>query len=104
MVVVINLRDCKDWGKPGDVRIDRKTKWGNPFPTKNGSALERIRVIEAYEHHLLLSLSRGELDIRELIDAKRLGCWCKPEACHGDLLKELIEDLKGYYEARSLGQ
>lgn len=21
----------------------------------------------------------------------RLGCWCKPEACHGDVLVELLE-------------
>jgi len=23
---------------------------------------------------------------------KTLGCWCKPEACHGDVLLELLQD------------
>lgn len=25
------------------------------------------------------------------LEGKNLGCWCKPEACHGDILVELIE-------------
>jgi hypothetical protein len=25
------------------------------------------------------------------LKAKVLGCWCKPEACHGDILVEIIE-------------
>jgi hypothetical protein len=28
---------------------------------------------------------------REEFRGKVLGCWCKPEACHGDVLIELIE-------------
>jgi hypothetical protein len=25
------------------------------------------------------------------LKGKRLGCWCKPDACHGDVLIELVE-------------
>lgn len=32
-------------------------------------------------------------DIMEL-DGKTLGCWCKPQACHCDVLVEIIEELK----------
>lgn len=27
------------------------------------------------------------------LKGKRLGCWCKPKACHADVLVELIEEL-----------
>ena len=29
-VEVVNLRTCVDWGKPGDIRVDRTTKWCAP--------------------------------------------------------------------------
>lgn len=29
------------------------------------------------------------------LKGKRLGCWCKPAPCHGDVLVELIEELSG---------
>jgi hypothetical protein len=25
------------------------------------------------------------------LDGRTLGCWCKPLACHGDILVELLE-------------
>ena len=35
-------------------------------------------------------------DLLELIPAelkdKRLGCWCKPEKCHGDILVEIADN------------
>jgi Domain of unknown function (DUF4326) len=47
MVEIINLRTCKDWGKPGDIIIDRRTKWGNPFIMQNES--QRDEVCDKYE-------------------------------------------------------
>jgi hypothetical protein len=90
MVEVVNMQNCKPpWGQPGDVRIDRKTKWGNPFVMQSES--ERDRVCNMYEgRFLVMSLSKV-LDIAEIADAKRLGCWCKPKRCHGDFLKRKID-------------
>lgn len=76
--------------EPYDVRIDRRSKWGNPFeipkPERPG---DRDRVIAQYREYIL-----GEpqllADLPEL-RGKRLGCWCKPLACHGDVLVELLE-------------
>ena len=35
-------------------------------------------------------------ELLELIPAelkdKRLGCWCKPEKCHGDILVEIADN------------
>lgn len=69
-----------------DIYIGRPSKWGNPFEIgKDGS---REDVIQKYQDwiltqdHLLLS-------VPELKD-KVLGCWCAPEACHGDILLKLL--------------
>lgn len=70
-----------------DVRIDRATQWGNPFVIgKDGT---REQVIAKYEEWIQ---TRPDLlaDL-PLLKGKRLGCWCKPEACHGDVLVKLIE-------------
>jgi hypothetical protein len=71
-----------------DVYIGRPSKWGNPFEIgKDGT---REEVIEKYKKYLL---SRPNLlkDISEL-KGKILGCWCKPLACHGDILAELADE------------
>lgn len=73
-----------------DVLIARPSKWGNPFAIgKDGT---RKEVIEKYEQWI-----RSQPDLmNELLelDHKVLGCWCKPNACHGDVLVKLIEEYK----------
>lgn len=73
---------------PYDVRIDRASKWGNPFVV--GRDGTREEVIASYEQwvltqpHLMTSLP-------ELKD-KVLGCWCSPKACHGNVLARLADE------------
>jgi hypothetical protein len=70
-----------------DVYIGRGSKWGNPFMIgRDGS---RQDVIEQFEQYLT---SSPELmaALPELND-KVLGCFCKPKACHGDILKYYAE-------------
>lgn len=68
-----------------DIYIGRPSKWGNPYEIgKDGT---RKQVIQLYREYILsnkeLMSSLGELK------GKRLGCWCKPLPCHGDVLDEL---------------
>jgi hypothetical protein len=72
---------------PYEVYIGRPSKWGNPFEIgKNGT---RQQVIEKYRAWILsqpqLIAALGELR------GKVLGCWCKPQPCHGDVLTELAD-------------
>lgn len=68
-----------------DVRIDRQTKWGNPFVIgKDGTRSEVIRKFEKY----LKSKPELMAALPELA-GKTLGCWCAPQACHGDVLLRL---------------
>jgi polynucleotide 5'-kinase involved in rRNA processing len=78
-----------------DIAIDRSSKWGNPFTHKDGTMAKfkvatREEAIEKYREYILnneeLMSSLDELK------GKVLGCWCKPKACHGDILVELIEN------------
>ncbi len=75
-----------------DVYIGRKTRdmpgsiWGNPYIVgKDGT---REEVIEKYKEYIL---SKPELLAQlESLRGKILGCWCSPQACHGDVLIELL--------------
>lgn len=77
---------CKK--EPFDILIDRRTKWGNPF--RIGIHGTRDEVIAKYREWIL---TKPDL-LAELytLRGKRLGCWCKPEACHGDVLVDLIHE------------
>lgn len=73
-----------------DVYIGRPSKWGNPFSI--GPDGTRQEVIEKYRTWLLNN-EELLLQIMEL-DGKTLGCWCKPKACHGDVLIEVLNEIK----------
>lgn len=79
-----------------DVYIGRPTKWGNPFSHKKGTQAKflvssREEAIEAFRKWITEGDGMHLLsDIGEL-KGKTLGCWCKPLACHGDVLAELAD-------------
>jgi hypothetical protein len=99
MVEVVNMRKCDPpWGQPGDVRIDRATKWGNPYPITDTDS--RDAVLFKYTWYIVNAMENKELNITELTDARRLGCWCKPKACHGDILKKAIEQYNDNQQKR----
>lgn len=59
-----------------------KSKWHNPFHISEGQP--RGSTLDRFEAYLR---SRPDLlaDLHE-IDDEVLGCHCRPEACHGDVL------------------
>ena len=76
------------WAKSNGlyVRIDRGTKWGNPFVLERDG--DRDTVIDRYRQRLaredLLLAALGELA------GMALGCWCAPRRCHGDVLAGIV--------------
>lgn len=72
-----------------DVRIDRTTKWGNPFKIPRDG--DRNEVIAKYRQWITEGEGRHLLADLDELKGQTLGCWCKPLACHGDVLIELIE-------------
>lgn len=72
-----------------DVYIGRPSKWSNPFIIgRDGS---RDEVIQKYREWILTQLNL----LKQLpeLESKRLGCYCKPAACHGDVLVELLDGI-----------
>lgn len=93
MIKIVNIRDPKAKydlyiGRANKWRGLEGSKWGNPFVMKNEA--DRQRVLDEYKKYIL---NTPELyDALEELDEKTLGCWCSPKKCHGDILKELLEE------------
>ncbi len=97
MITVVNIKDKP--AKPYNLYIGRAnkwlglaaSKWGNPHWLSKEA--DRPKVLEQYEIHVRNS---PELlaALHELKD-QVLGCYCKPKACHGDVLVKLYEEFVG---------
>ena len=70
------------------VYVGRPTKWGNRYVI--GRDGTRDEVIKKYEQWL----AKSGLDVTEL-RGKDLVCWCKPKACHADVLMKLANQANG---------
>jgi hypothetical protein len=79
-----------------DVYIGRPSKWGNPFThIADKTTLAKYLVstrsesIEKYKEWILEGDGNHLLNDLHELKGKILGCWCKPNNCHGDILAEL---------------
>ncbi len=72
-----------------NIYIGRPSKWGNSFTIgKDGNREEVIQKYIAWlENQPELLASIHELK------GKILGCWCSPNACHGDILAEIVNNI-----------
>lgn len=83
MARVVHLRT-----EPYDVYIGRGSPWGNPYRVGRGGWTRR----EAIKNFRGFAKARLQNypDWLEPLRDKVLGCFCKPLACHGDVLVELL--------------
>jgi len=83
---VVNLRD-----EPYDIYIGRPSPFGNPFVV--GEHGNREHCIKNYRTFFYNGLGDTP-DYKKKVLAlkgKRLGCYCKPLPCHGDIIVEYLE-------------
>lgn len=99
MPVRVQLKRTKGWKVPDNtVKVDRSTRWGNPWPVGEWGPLMR----SAPDAEGAVGLFRAMLFDPEMSAAanypvdlsplrgKSLGCWCALDApCHADVLLEL---------------
>ena len=90
MTRVIHIKDKELDGanfSSNEVYIGRPSIWGNPFVIgKDGS---REEVIDKYEDYIMYN---DELMSNlHTLRGKALVCYCKPQACHGDVLVKLVD-------------
>lgn len=98
---VVNLYKV-DKNDPLIINIQRPNPLGNPFIMVKGkdNKYNRDEVINKYKAWLLNQLVSKNFRVcnafRELSENAKLACTCKPQPCHGDVIKELYEDIYSY--------
>lgn len=80
-----------------DVYIGRPSKWGNPFTHRKLSSTLAQWQAESVEDALAKyeAWLRGQPELMASLHelrGKRLGCFCKPGPCHGDVLARLADE------------
>lgn len=69
------------------VKGAEKSKWCNPFSVKKYGLDKCLELFEDYirnDPDLISSI----LELKN----KKLGCWCNPGKCHGDILLKLLKE------------
>ena len=87
MTRVVNMR-----AEPCTVYIGRPSKWGNPFKVYPIGGRTREQSISQYREWI-----QGQPELLAALPelaGQRLGCYCAPLPCHGDVLVELLRGSK----------
>ena len=83
---VIHVKDAPKFDDV--VRIDRPSKWGNPFKLEDYNN-DRDLVLKKFRQYFYDNTQLQE-DAKNELTGKTLACWCKPKNCHGDVYVEFL--------------
>lgn len=108
--VRVQLSRKRGWRMPENtVKVDRTTKWGNPFvKNSDGYAMDKGLAVESFRMMLFKEGSwwphpmpwpKGKMpagplttveEVKRELRGKNLACWCAAdEPCHADVLLEI---------------
>jgi len=93
----MNNPDHKYIGRSGVVFINnqrfpkKQSQWANPFKVKKEG---RDKSLELYERWVREKIKKEGVEELKKLKDKVLGCWCKPEKCHGDILIKILNELE----------
>lgn len=94
MTTVVNI-----YKEKYDVYIGRKGKgndgyFGNPYPLLKGEDIGAT--LEKFKEYFLNRLEKDTEFKAKVISlrGKRLGCFCKPKKCHGDIIANYLDNLE----------
>ena len=92
----VQLRRCKGWRMPeGTVKVDRTTRWGNPFTPADCGSIAAAVARHTQWMQGAATAPDGRTppetsEIRRELGGRNLGCWCTLDGpCHADLLLEI---------------
>ena len=87
---IINIKSDEKY----DVYIGRPSLFGNPFEIgKDGNRETVIKLYRFYFYNRLEHDTYFKSEVLKL-KGKILACYCKPLACHGDIIAEYLDDTK----------
>jgi hypothetical protein len=70
--------------------IGRGSYWGNPYSMyEEGDSREEVIRKYKYDFDYEKFLNKKKSEVYKL-EGKRLGCFCKPQICHGDVLADFL--------------
>ena len=95
----VQLKRTKGWRiPPNTIKVDRTTKWGNPFKVGETHAhpIQKSKVlvdgkecaVQMFRSYLRTTVGRLLIaEARTELRGKNLACWCKAgDLCHADAL------------------
>ena len=99
----IQLRRTKGWRMPDNtVKVDRTTRWGNPWPVGEWGPLDRrapdaegaVGLFQAMLADPQMRAAAGYPADLSPLRGRNLACWCalpsrRPDLCHAAVLLEL---------------
>jgi Domain of unknown function (DUF4326) len=88
----------KDKDDNYDVYIGRGSPWGNPYAVGFGASPgeapnDRDEAIRKFKYDFERNFLKKSKEEALELKGKVLGCYCKPLACHGDVLAEYLNSL-----------
>ncbi len=91
---VINIKIETDYENQRDSQyyqyIGRGSYWGNPYSMyENGDSREDVIRKYKYDFDFNKFINKDKSQVYKL-HGKILGCFCKPDACHGDILADFL--------------
>jgi len=108
MIKIVNLKTHKK--SSYDVYIGRGSVLGNPYthlkytPTKaKYLVIDRWTAIDEYRKYINKEIENNNMQIINTLKSiyemslkhdVYLCCYCKPQSCHGDVIKEIIERME----------
>lgn len=110
MPIRVQLRRTKGWRMPENtMKVDRTTKWGNPYPAKAGkrhipmeAGLTPAQAVSQFRGRMTGLVAIEAIDLTPL-RGKNLACWCALDApCHADVLLELANPMTETPEGETL--
>ena len=102
----VQLSRAKGWRMPTNaVKVDRSTRWGNPYklhgdgyPMSPAVAVAMFRRLLQDHGGFVARVGGKEVhttvdDIRRELHGKNLACWCPPgQECHADVLLQIANE------------
>lgn len=91
---VINIKNEPEYqaekSTPNYEYIGRGSYWGNPYSMyEEGDDREEVIRKYKYDFDFEKFPNKDKSEVYKLV-GKRLGCFCKPQACHGDILADFL--------------
>lgn len=91
---VINIKTETEYqskkSTPNYEYIGRGSYWGNPYSMyEEGDDREEVIRKYKYDFDYEKFPNKEKSEVYKLV-GKRLGCFCKPQACHGDVLADFL--------------